>query len=198
MRVTKDRCAAAVGALLLVAACSSGSTGSSDPSSGGVDPTRTPPTPSQTPDPAPSAGEVVLGWPGSRRNEAGSYSWDGLDCASGHCSMGWMHNGYGSGNLEFRITVVEPESVVTRGTTSVTVAGHDATYRRVHDELEEWVAVINGTTIAIRLDAKSGTPSTELSEAHAIIASMRAEPGEIGTHGFRLVFTLATDDWDSG
>jgi hypothetical protein len=36
-----------------------------------------------------------------------------------------------------------------------------------------------------------------LAEAHAIIASMRTEFWTNG-RGFRLVFRLTTDDWDSG
>ena len=37
----------------------------------------------------------------------------------------------------------------------------------------------------------------DLAEAHAIIESMRTEAYATG-YGFRLLFDIGTDDWDSG
>jgi hypothetical protein len=62
---------------------------------------------------------------------------------------------------------------------------------------QEWVVNIQDTTLAIRLDAKPGTSDAELTEAYAVIGSMRTEPRDTKL-GFRLVFTLKTDTWDSG
>ena len=56
---------------------------------------------------------------------------------------------------------------------------------------------IEGTTIAIHLSTRRGTAQAELAEAQAIIASMRTERRPTSL-GFRLVFTLTTNDWDSG
>ena len=48
----------------------------------------------------PGAAEAVPGWPGTSENAAGVYSWDGSSCASSSCNLGFMHNGYGSGDVE--------------------------------------------------------------------------------------------------
>lgn len=50
--------------------------------------------------------------------------------------------------------------------------------------------------IAIRLEARPGTSQADLADAHAIVDSMRAEPWDNGL-GFRLVFTLTNNAWDS-
>ena len=167
----------------------------------GVDALRTVPgprpIPGHDPTPTPDVGEVRLGWPDTSRNPAGVYSWDGSLCASNFCIVGFMHNGYGSGDVEIRIEVVPGGPITDDGATAVTVAGHDGIYRRIDARLEEWIVDIQGTTIAIRLKARPGTSPTDLAEAHAIIASIRAEPRD-NVVGFRLVFTLTTNDWDSG
>jgi hypothetical protein len=146
--------------------------------------------------PTPGVGEVVHGWPDTSENAAGVYSWDGSRCSSDFCNIGFMHNGYGSGDLEIRVEVVPDESITDDGATAVTIAGHDGIYRRI-DRLEEWIVAIEGRTIAIRLQTRPGTSLTELAEAQAIIESMRTERQD-GDLGFRLVFTLTTNDWDSG
>ena len=90
-------------------------------------------------------------------------------------------------------------SLTDESATPVTVARHQGIYRRIHGrrEREEWIVDIDGTTIAIHLYARRGTSPTELAEAHAIVGSMRAESRD-NDLGFRLVFTLTTNDWDSG
>ena len=161
------------------------------------------PAPS-TPDDAPSLseapskppGEVVRGWPDTNENPAGVYSWDGSGCAGAFCVMGFMHNGYGSGNLEIRVEVVS-DGATPSGATAVTVAGHNGMYRRIDAQQEEWIVDIEGTAIAIRFTARPGTSEAELAEAYAIIGSMRTEEHD-NRRGFRLIFTLTTDDWDSG
>jgi hypothetical protein len=156
-----------------------------------------PPDLSVVPPPATAGpGEVVLGWPGTGQNAAGLYSWDGYRCSQAYCSTGFMHNGYGSGDVDIRINppVSAMSDVIA---TPATVAGHDGTYRRIDDRSEEWFVEIDGTPITIRLDAEPGTSEADLADAHAIIASMYTEPVD-RPFGFRLVFRLTNDDWDSG
>jgi hypothetical protein len=147
--------------------------------------------------PTPGVGEVVRGWPDTSENAAGVYSWDGSSCSSTYCGMGFMHNGYGSGDVEIHVRVFPGGPNTDDGATGVTVAGHDGIHRRIDARVEEWIVDIEGTTIAIRLEARPGTSPTDLAEAHAIVASMRTEPRD-NALGFRLVFTLTTNDWDSG
>jgi hypothetical protein len=140
---------------------------------------------------------VVHGWPSSGGNKAGVYSLDGSRCSKLFCVVGFMHNGNGSGDVEIRVDVVPPGSIATDGAASVTVAGRDGHYRRIGALVEEWSAEVEGSTITIRLEARPGASPADLAEAHAIIGSMRAEPRD-NPDGFRLVFRLTTDDWDSG
>jgi hypothetical protein len=148
--------------------------------------------------PAASAAESerVFGWPDTSENGAGLYSWDGATCgrnAGGYCSIGWMHNGYGSGDVEISVGFAGSKGPGT----AVTVAGHDATYHRLRALWEKWIIDIEGTFITIQIIAEPGTSEADLAEAHAIIDSMRTEPRD-NDLGFRLVFRLTTDDWDSG
>ena len=55
-----------------------------------------------------------------------------------------------------------------------------------------------GTALRGRVEpAEPGTSEADLAEAHAIIDSMRTEAND-SRYGFRLVFTITTNDWDSG
>ena len=141
--------------------------------------------------------EGVRGWPATRRNAPGLYSWDGARCAGGFCIVGWMHNGYGSGDVEISIERLPEGSSSGDGATAVTVAGHDGTYRQIGDGREEWIIEIEGITVAIRLIARTGTSQADLADAHAIIESMRYELRP-NAPGFRLIFTLTIGEWDSG
>jgi len=153
------------------------------------------PTPS-APQASAAEGEVVRGWPDTSKNLPGLYSWDGSPCAMS-CVVGFMHNGYGSGDVEVHLDIVPEAPIPANGATAVTVAGHDAIYRRIDSGREEWIVEIEGTAIAIRLAARPGTSQADLAVAHAIIESMRYEPHD-NDLGFRLDFRLTTDDWDSG
>ena len=164
------------------------------------------------PEPTPD-GEVVRGWPrgwpDTTRNKAGVYSWDpapdlanhsGPECGSAgrggsSCIVGFMHNGYGSGDVEIRINE-GPEGGLTDGVPT-TVAGYEGFYQRIDPRREWWIVEIEGTTIVIRLEARPGTSQADLAEAHAIIDSLRTQPQE-NDLGFRLLFRLTTGDWDSG
>ena len=155
-----------------------------------------PPAPPAPSVPPVSPAERVLGWPDTNENQAGLYSWDGSVCAGAFCTMGFMHNGYGSGDVEIRFVVVPEGSASDDEATEVTLAGHDAIYR-LNAGREEWIVDIEGTTIAILLTARPGTSQADLDDAHAIIESMRHEPRD-NRLGFRLVFRIPSDDWDSG
>lgn len=144
--------------------------------------------------PAPRS-EFVHGWPDTTENQAGLYSWGGGPCGAS-CNSGFMHNGYGSGDVEIRLEIL-PEGSVPDDGDAITVAGHEGIYRRSGAGREVWIVDIEGTTIAISLTARIGTSEADLAEAHAIIDSMRAEAHD-NDLGFRLIFTLTTDDWDSG
>jgi hypothetical protein len=168
-----------------------------------------------TPTPSDAA---VAGWPtASSHNPAGVYSWDKSRCGSyqpgsGYCGMGLMHNGQsrGSGNVDMLFLGVPGRLIPHRGQTAVSVAGFEGTYRQFIGgrqspgpswmnglPTEEWMVDIQGTTVTILLIAEHGARETELADAHAIIGSIRAEPQD-NDLGFRLDFTLTTNDWDSG
>ena len=171
-------------------------------------PTVTQPTVTQ---PAATVPTLVNRWPDTSRNAAGVYSWDGTRDSP---LDGFMHNGYaseGAGDVVIRISATSTDVPIVSnddGATVVTVAGHDALYRRADNggervpgtglvQRETRIADIEGTTVVINLDTRPGTSEAALSEAHAIIESMRTEPMN-NPLGFRLLFTLTTDDWDSG
>lgn len=155
----------------------------------------TPPGDPTTQDPTPIDGKV-RGWPDTSSNRAGLYSWDGSSCASRWCVMGFIHNGYGSGDVTLRIERVDG-TYADDGWATTTVAGHEGRYRRIGARAEEWIVEIEGSTIAVRLSTRPGTSQTELDEAHAMIGSMRTQERRTEL-GFRLVFRVTTDDWDSG
>ena len=150
---------------------------------------------SPLPSPSPRD-EVVHRWPDTTENPAGLYAWGGRSCGPS-CNIGFMHNGYGSGDVEITIDVV-PGPAPDDGGNVVTVAGHDGVYRRIDARREEWIVDIEETTLAIRLTTRRGTSDADLTEAHAIIDSMYTEPTDAAPYGFRLVFRLTTADWDSG
>ena len=49
----------------------------------------------------PRSGPPVRGWPSTTRNAPGLYAWDGT-CGGQSCNVGFMHNGYGTGDVEVR------------------------------------------------------------------------------------------------
>lgn len=152
--------------------------------------------------PAPSPASDVNGWPTTRRNAPGDYSLDGDRCGvprSGgqSCNVGWMHNGYGSGDVDIQIQVGSDIVISDEGGTTVSIAGYEGTHRQITARQEDWTVDIEGTPMAINLVAAPGASQADVTEAHAIIDSMRTEPRDNDV-GFRVVFTVTTDDWDSG
>jgi hypothetical protein len=184
----------------------------------GVDALRTAPIPGpipgheSTPTPKPDIDEIVRGWPGRTRNPAGVYSWDASPVGEfPAATMGFMHNAYspGSGHVNMVFDGDPGRIIPHRGQTAVTVAGYEGTYRRfIGDKspwrnwaeggpVEEWMVDIQGTTVTFLLIAEPGAPKGEVAEAREIIRSIRVEPQNTQL-GFRLIFTLATNTWDSG
>jgi len=161
-----------------------------------------------------------LNWPDTNRNPAGMYAWDGPGPIgdSNHLE-GFIHNGYSKRPGDVAIWILGPDGkpvvpgkVVPHSGECVIVAGHEGTYRRFtgqgssalsrspvdrDDAVEEWVVDIEGTTIVITLVADPLTPKAEVADAHEIIESFAVDPAA-GDLGFRLIFTVPTDTWDSG
>ena len=162
-------------------------------------PTRLPSLPSEAPTYPPTGTDQghVVGWPHTTENQPGVYSWDGDRCAGRSCTIGFMHNGYGSGDVEIRVAVV-PGGANPDGATAVTIAGQDGIYRQIDALNEEWIVDIEGRTIAIRLTQEPGASQAGLADARSIIESMRFEPRPYGVGFSRLIFTLTNDEWDSG
>ncbi|HEU4356120.1 MAG TPA: hypothetical protein VFT27_11070 [Actinomycetota bacterium] len=157
-------------------------------------------TPRSDPSPTDQTSRVCEnpGWPSTSRNAPGVYSWDGPGPGGdGSHLEGFMHNGYGTGDVEISVGVV-PEGVIPdESATAVIVAGRDGLYRRIDAQREEWIVDIEGTTITIHLTARPGASQADLADAQAIIGSMRTVPCD-NEIGFELLFTLTTNDWDSG
>lgn len=135
---------------------------------------------------------VVHGWPGTRANPAGLYSWDAQGSS-------WMHNPRdGRPGVEMTFSV---GSTAPSGSSRVVVDGYDATYESIGVDANgvsrgQWAIDVEGTTVYIVAEIPPGTSEAQLAEAHAIVESIRVEPQE-DDPGFRLVFTLP-DGWDSG
>jgi len=158
------------------------------------------PSPSPTPgrpSDAPATFDGVHAWPDNRGgNPPGLYSWDvSRRCERDPCLFGRIHrhrNVDQDDNVEIAISM---PSEATPGE-AVTVAGHTGTYYRFEGLHETWRVDIQGTTIEIGLEAQPGASQADLDEAHAIIDSMRTEPWD-NELGFRIVFRIETDYWDS-
>lgn len=138
---------------------------------------------------------IVHGWPGTRHNRAGRYSWN-MQVKS------WMHNP-SDNNIGVSITFSALSNTYENGPTVVTVGGYDGTYQElpmsadgVRTEL--WIVDIEDTRVTFTVEAQPGTTEAELAEAHEIIGSIRSEPRrKKNGGGFRLTFTLP-GGWDSG
>jgi len=169
------------------------------------------PSPTSVATPRPDDAKVRDYWPDTNRNPPGLYSWDG------HGDMyhleGFMHNGYSHRPGEVSIFIGgDPEQLIPHRGQCAIVAGYEGTYRRfigkrspsLHqssldwdDSSEEWMVDIQGTTVTITLAADPRTPEAQVADAHEIIDSIYVDPQD-NDLGFRLIFTVPTNDWDSG
>jgi len=53
-----------------------------------------------------------------------------------------------------------------------------------------------GRRVEIDVESRAGTSASDLDEAHAIIESIRTE--RQANQAARVIYTLASNDWDSG
>jgi hypothetical protein len=162
----------------------------------------------ETPSPTVAPGTIdAQPWPTTSRNQEGVYSWDGGFHSDSRLE-GFMHNAYAPGSGDMSIVVdgiaghIEPHE----GTPAI-IFGYEGSYLRFTGDpttggprasCEQWMVDIQGTTVTIKLCAKPGAPADEIVEAHEIVESMRVESPYTSDLGFRLVFTLTTNTWDSG
>jgi hypothetical protein len=171
------------------------------------------PQPMQSPKPTPEIG--VNGWVTMGHNAAGVYSLDGDRCGTSRrlescyarwdhgVLIAWMHGGHSSATEVKLHLAVYPEgssaapSETSAVGTAVVVAGHEGVYRRIDAHRERWIVDIDGETLVIKLTSRPGPGQADVVEAHTIINSMRTEPAN-NAMGFRLIFTVPSDDWDSG
>lgn len=134
---------------------------------------------------------IIHGWPGTRMNRAGRYSWDGR--------KSWMHNP-SDHDIGVSIIFSALANHYESGPTAITVAGYDGTYQELPTgtdgvRTEIWLVDIDDTRVTFIVEAQPGTTAAELAEAHAILESIRSEPKD-GAR-IRLTFTLPKG-WDSG
>jgi hypothetical protein len=116
-----------------------------------------------------------------------------------------MHNGYAAGRAANSATItVErakgPEPSASQrpgGWTPVAIAGQEGLHRQVNPFEETWRFELAGTPMEISLTTEPKTKKAAIDEARAIIASIYPEERD-NQLGWRLVFTLTTNDWDSG
>jgi hypothetical protein len=144
----------------------------------------------------PTAAAQVHDWPSGNRNPPGLYSWDDVpEPLTG--IEGFIHNGYKSSDVQITVATLPELMVPAEGATPDVVAGHDGLYYRAGRNREEWFVRIEGHWIVIGVTWGRYSSPVALADAEAIVASMRTEPRD-NALGFRLVFTLTNNDWDSG
>ena len=169
------------------------------------------PSAGATPSPTMAPGAVdAKGWPAMGRNQEGTYSWGGVSRCGQNCFIGFMHGANTQskpdmGDISIVVAGVAGDIEPHEGT-SVTVFGYEGSYLRYTGDpitarprasCERWMVDIEGTTVTVKLCARPGAPADQIREAHDIIESIRVEPRD-SQLGFRLVFSLTTDSWDSG
>ena len=137
------------------------------------------------------APDDVHGFPGSRTNAAGVYSWN-MEADAG------MHHHVGvTSDVQM---LFSPAAAGPRSGVPFSVAGYAGTAEEsVRDEDGHAVWVWNGlmetTPVTITLEAMS--KDAGLGAGFAVIDTMRLASRQIGHEGLILIFTLP-DGWDSG
>jgi hypothetical protein len=148
------------------------------------------PEPISSPVDASPVAETIHGWPGTRSEPGGLYSW--VLPANGRSWTSWMHKvpatwtDTAPNSVELTFYAAEPLAPLP-------VMGHAARYSPdVHTEM--WLFDVDGTMVAILIDSFPDTDSALVAEARAVVESIVIEPTE---SGHRLVFRLL-EGWDSG
>ena len=152
--------------------------------------------PSSAPSPTTSPNaRVVAGWPGNAGySQPGLYSWDGVTC-EGRCLIGVLHN-HGSNDVRLSIERISDWTISDADATPVSIAGHQGRYLHITPLLEEWNIDFDGTLLGISLLVERGASQADIDEANAMIDSLEYEQRDTPL-GFRLVFRLPSEHWDS-
>jgi hypothetical protein len=159
------------------------------------------PDPLASPVDASPMAETIHGWPGTRAEPAGLYSWTLPPIGSR-----WMHKVPGtwtstapnSVELTFHTSANRPRGMGM----SHAILGpwweegpFDEHPVRVHEvRTEIWLLDVEGARVAILLDSFPDTDPELVAEAEAVIESIVAKPTK---SGHRIVFRLL-EGWDSG
>jgi hypothetical protein len=135
-----------------------------------------------------AAEPAVHGWPGSRTNPAGHYSWPIGEAA-------WMHC-HADGSAPFELTLDTLDAAYGIPVDDIGPAGADlggpytdAPERVADVRLQAWLMDVEESRVVVIVRSVPETTSDHLAEAEAIVGSIRVEPGNSGS-GHRLVFTL--------
>jgi len=140
-------------------------------------------------DASPVAG-TIHGWPGTRSEPGGLYSW--VLPANGRSWTSWMHKvpatwtGAAPNSVELTFYAAEPLEPLP-------VMGHAARFGP-DVRTEMWLFDVDGTMVAILIDSSPDTDPALVAEARAVVESIVVEPTD---SGHRLVFRLL-EGWDSG
>ncbi len=160
------------------------------------------PGPGVSPVEASPVAEAVSGWPGTRAEPAGLYSWTLR--SPGRVWMhkvpeGWTSTAPNSVELTFHAKeaadgpgMMESSLAMRAWWAEGRFDEHPARVLDVHTEV--WLLDVDGTRVAILLDSFPDTDPALVAEARAVIDSIVVEPTE---SGYRLVFRLL-EGWDSG
>jgi hypothetical protein len=140
----------------------------------------------------PSASPVIHGWPGSRGEPAGLYSWTVGD------HVGWMH-GLGDG-VAITIRALDADGTYTTDVSPEDWAA-DPPYLehpvKVTEEVSQtWLLDVGDTRVRISISSDPDADPAIVAEAVAVVESITVQPTEDGG-GQRLVFRLG-EGWDSG
>jgi hypothetical protein len=145
------------------------------------------PEPGAPPVDASPVAETVHGWPGTRSEPAGLYSW-----ALPARGRSWMHKvpatwtGAAPNSVELTFYAAKPLDLLE-------IMGHAARYSPdVRTEMR--LLDVEGTMVAILIDSFPDTDPALVAEARAVVESIVIEPRD---SGHRLVFRLL-EGWDSG
>ena len=145
---------------------------------------------------APEASPTVHGWPGSRAEPAGFYSWTIR-------SRRWMHNvpDDGSGPVEITFDTLEVPYGIPVDHIGLTSGDMfrplPASLERVADvRMQAWGLDVDGLRVVIIVKSFPDTAPALVAEAEAIVGSIRVE-APTKRKGYRLVFALPAG-WDSG